>query len=395
VAPPASGVKRTGRGPAALSPLLTELAAGREPTSAPVTPELLAIAREHRMAGLLWTWLREQEVDPAIKRDLAMYDLFVQGHQERVWSVLESSVARLQTAGVDVAAIKGVTAEARWYGRRGERPCSDVDLLLSPYQLNQAASAVAALQPDHPWLPHVNEMAASAQVQAVTMLVDGLEVDLHFDLLKLGFPSRQPLGFWARTRRYPLRNGTRVHVLDDTAALLHLLVHLNKDRFQRLLGFADVARIVLAGHVEWSALVRLAERDGIEIPVLRTLEVVVDELDLPWPGGIARPRGPRSVLWSALWRPSIRLRGREGRLRFRHRQDWIRLLARGRAIESIGWWMRELAPPRPTVDAHYAHVRGPYLWKLVRGRTEAVLLQRRRLADIRGRSIPPDARRPG
>ena len=151
---------------------------------------------------MLWTWARQHLADDALKTELAQNDLYVQAHLHRVWAVLEASVARLAAAGIEVATIKGVTAEARWYGRRGERPCSDVDLLLSPRQLDRAAEAVRLLEPDHPWASSVAPLAANGRIQTVTTHVDGLEVDLHLDLLKLGIPTRQSSDLWDLTTPY-------------------------------------------------------------------------------------------------------------------------------------------------------------------------------------------------
>ena len=365
------------------SELLLDLAAGRHPQRVEVDAALLEAAAQHRMTGLLWTWAREHLGDRGLQARLVKEDLLVQAHLGRVWSVLESSVGLLDTVGIEIATVKGVTAEARWYGRRGERPCSDVDLLLAPHQLDRASEALAVLQPDHPWVAHLDGLVASRRVQAVTLRLDGIQVDLHFDLLKLGIPTRGSSALWDRTTPYPLPGGGRVRVLDDTAALMHLLVHLNKDRFQRLLGFADIARIVASGRVDWVVLQRDAEREGIDVAVWRTLETVLDELSLPWPNEVVRPRGPRALAWDMLWRRNIRLRGSEGRVRYRMRQNWIALLARGRAREAAWWWLRELWPSVAAVELHYVDIRGPYLWKLLRGRVEAAVAQRRDVVRIR------------
>jgi hypothetical protein len=210
-----------------------------------------------------------------------------------------------------------------------------------------------------------------------------MDVDLHFDLLKLGIPTRGGAQIWDRTGPYQLPSGASVRVLDDTSALLHFLVHLNKDRFQRLLGYADIKRVMAAGQVDWDLLLVDARREGIEVAVLRTLATVLDRLSVPWPAALPRPRGPRSVVWGWLWPPSIHLRGEEGRLKFRMRQNWLAVLARGRALESSRWWLRELWPPAAAVDVRYAEVRGPYLWKLLRGRFAATVAHRRHLADVR------------
>jgi hypothetical protein len=363
--------------------LLLDLAAGRRPEAADIDADLCVAAADHRLTGLLWTWARERPLDREIQTRLVMKDLAVQAHLGRVWSVLESTVAQLDAAGIESATMKGVTAEARWYGRRGERPCSDVDLLLAPHQLDRAAETVAILQPDHPWVAHLEALVRSRRVQAVTLRVDGIQVDLHLDLLKLGIRTRGSAGLWDRTIPYPLPGGGSVRVLDDTSALMHLLVHLNKDRFQRLLGFADIARIVAGGQVDWDLLRRDAEREGIEVAVFRSLETVMEELELPWPAEVPRPRGPRALVWNVLWHRGIRLRGTEGRLRFRMRQNWIAVLARGRAREAMLWWMRDLWPSAAAVNRRYAGIRGPYAWKLLRGRVEAAILKRREIRRIR------------
>jgi hypothetical protein len=367
-----------------LPTVLLDLAAGREPEAIELDAGLLAVASEHRMSGLLWSWVSRHEADTALKTRLAMNDLRIQAHLVRVWSVLEASVRQLDAVGIEVATIKGVTAESRWYARRGERPCSDVDLWLAPRQLDRAAEAVSILQPGHPWVPYLDGLTASGSVQSVTLRVDGLEVDLHFDLLKLGIRTRQSEELWDRTFEYSLQDGLHVRVLDDTSALLHFLVHLNKDRFQRLLGFADIPRVLTSDHIDWVALRRLARNEGIEVAVFRSLSVVLHELELPWPQQAAQQHGLRALVWNLLWRPSIRLRGREGRLRFRARQHWIALLAHGRMTEAVFWWVRNLWPPAVTVSTRYPDIPGPYLWKLLRGRVRAAVAQHHAISSVRG-----------
>jgi hypothetical protein len=371
-----------------LPPVLVDLAAGRLPQEAEIPSGLLPMAREHRMTGLLWSWARNHSIDRGLKGDLAVQDLAMQAHLQRVWTVLEFCVARLSAAGIEVATIKGVTAGARWYERAAERPCSDVDLLLAPHQRERIAEVVRLLHPDHPWVPHVTELALRNRIQAVTLVVDGLEVDVHLDLLKLYMPTLQEDVIWERSQPYRLPAGATVRVLDDTTSLLLFLVHLNKDRFQRLLGYADIAHVIAARQVNWVDLVRLAEREGIDVPVLSTLDAVLTTLNLPWPQNLKRPRGPRALAWRLLWPERIRLLGREGRLRFKRRQDWLPLLARGRGREALVWWLRDLWPPAALVATEYAHMPGPYPWKLLRGRIEASRLRHQQVEDGRADNRP-------
>ena len=367
--------------------LLLDLAAGRTPSEATIDRRTIKLANEHGLTGLLWTWAGDHVTDVDLKTEMAQNDLYVQAHHVTLWKGLEESVARLTAAGIEVATLKGVTAEERWYRRRGERPCSDVDLLLSPDHLGRASEAVRLLEPNHSWAAEVGPLAESGRIQTVTTRLENIEIDLHFDLFKLGIPTRQSREVWARTRPYRLPGGGSVQVLDDTTALLHFLVHMNKDRFQRLLGYADIARIIAAGRVDWEKAEQLTKAEGIEASTLRSLEVVLDRLSLPWPDELARPAGFRVRLWNFVWRPGIRLRGAEGRLRFRRREDWVALLARGRAFEALHWWLRRMWPPGAVVDVRYANVRGPYLWKLMRGRFLTAKATRKALATRNSREM--------
>jgi hypothetical protein len=338
-------------------------------------------AIDHRMHGLLWAWARDRDVDRGIRTVLGMRDLRTQAHHARVERTLVHAVTQLEAAGIDVATLKGIAAEVRWYRQRGERPCADVDLWLAPHHRDRVTEAVRLLEPEHPWLSGLDELVARGRLQSLTLRGDGVEIDLHLDPFKLGVVTRQSDALWARTEMVRLPGGQQVRALDATTQLLLFLIHLNKDRFQRLLGFADVARLLPAA--DHDALARVLRGEGFEVPVLCTLEVVVDELRLPWPGPYRRPRGWRAWLWRRLWPRSIRLRGREGRLRYRLRQNWIGVLARGRAREALTWWLRDSFPPRVAVRTHYAHIEGPYVWKLVAGRLEARRHQRRRIDAVR------------
>ena len=86
------------------------------------------------MAGLVWTRVARGEFElPAPWQETLMQeDIRTWGRHQLLWDGLIKLTDRLQTMGIDVASVKGVTAETRWYNRSGERPCYDVDLLLAP-----------------------------------------------------------------------------------------------------------------------------------------------------------------------------------------------------------------------------------------------------------------------
>jgi hypothetical protein len=371
------------RRPRPPTPLLLDLAAGRDPAATDLEHGEPAIALDHRMAGLLWSWGRQRALSAERRTWLVKYDLGVQAHLEHLWRVLEDVTTRLSKAGFEVATLKGVLTGARWYDRPSERPCSDIDLWLSPLQRDRAAEAAAIIQPDHPWIPHLDALTPSGRLQAVTLRVADVDIDLHFDPLKLGIPGRGLQEMWERTILVTTPSGNTLRTLDDTATLLHFALHLNKDRFQRLLGYADVVRVARHGNVDWGLLRRDARREGVEFAVLGTLAAVADDLGTSSLGPIPTPRGPRAALWRLIWPRRIRLRGSEGRLRFRMRQNWLALLAEGRSAEAIRWWLAEAWPPAAAVEVRYGRSRGPYLYRLFAGRLAAARDHRRDLARLR------------
>jgi hypothetical protein len=172
---------------------------------------------------------------------------------------------------------------------------------------------------------------------------------------------------------------------------LHFLVHLNKDRFRRLLGFVDVARVYEREDLDHAAVERLVRADGIETSVSASWEVVVRTLGLDARNQIPA-RGVRSLIWHIAWRPSVRLRAAESSVRFRHRQWLIAALSRGRAMEALRCWVRVTFPPADFMAyAHSAYASRwgaepasttprSRLWALTIGRMKLSLGRRRRAA---------------
>jgi Uncharacterised nucleotidyltransferase len=366
---------------------------------------LLRSALAHGMAGLLLSEV--ERTDPPWRR-IALAVLMarqsaVQAWHERLWAGLASISAVFDDAGIEVAIAKGIAAEARWYARTGERPCSDLDLLLSPAQVARIDDIIAAIEPSHPLSGKVRRLAERGLLQSIDLEYKGIPIDLHWDILKLGIPSRNRQAIWDRTVPFPLPDGRSIRALDAECSYVHFLVHLNKDRFRRLLGFVDVARIYQQEDLDHAAVERLVRTDGIEASVGASWDVVVQTLGLPVRNEIHAP-AVRSLIWRVAWRPAVRLRATESTIRFRRRQWLIAALSRGRALEALWCWARQSFPPADLlayVHSDYASrwgaepvsiTRRSRLWALTIGRVQASL-QRRRLAAKAARLVAGSAGR--
>lgn len=354
-------------------PLLLDIAAQRPPDRQSVgdVEGLLASAFEHRMHGLLLSAAIHGHI--VLPRDavrkLALEDLAVQAHHRRLWTALEDVQERLGRISVQVAAAKGVTAEARWYGRLAERPCKDLDILLDPSATHRLEEIIDALQPDYFLRDTGARLMKRGMLQSLDLVVDGIAVDLHSDLLKIEIPTKESKRIWSRTGEVCGPSGTAVRAVDAETSLVHFLIHLHKDRFARLLGFADVVRLMAHAPLDWGFIDDFLAAEGLKVHVYSALHRVTSTLGLPTPP-TPRPHGWRAKAWQQLWPDSQSLMGDPGfSARLEHRHFWIPWLAEGRMIESFGWWVRRrVFPPTALVDLYYPDTAGPYLVRVAVGR---------------------------
>lgn len=377
--------------------LLLDLAAARPPgaVSPPAGVELVRSALEHRMHGLLWSSVEAGLIvlpqEPMLR--LSALDLAVRTHHERLWRTLADVQRRLATRGVHTAAAKGITAEQRWYHRVGERPSMDIDLLVEPGGRGRIADILDELHPGHPLRDQIARLVRRGMLQSVDLIVDGVAIDVHLDLLKVEIPTRSQEAIWSRTRLAGGKKGIEVRVLDCETSLIHFAIHLNKDRFARLLGYADIARILGKESLDWEFIHRLVANEGLQVPVINSLEAVARTLRLP-PLPVPRVRGWRSYAWHRLWPDERRLRGYEGIAAAQHRQLWIPWLAEGRMKEALWWWIRRRAiPPTDLLQLHDPDVLGPYPLRFAIGRLRGWRKRRRAVVVARRAGRGPTRRR--
>ncbi|MGI9615894.1 MAG: nucleotidyltransferase family protein [Acidimicrobiales bacterium] len=314
---------------------------------------IVASAVEHRLGGLLFSAAQagEAELGPQDLVSLAAADASTCAHHRRLWQALGSAVSMLAEAGIETAAMKGVTSEARWFGRMGERPCSDIDLVVRHDHIDRLPEILAILAADYPMIDEATELVRSRRLQHVHFEWQGATIDLHLDPLKLGMWTRGSDIVWSTTDQVANpEGGGMVRVFGPEVALVGALTHLNKDRFAYLGAYGEIIRIATDPTLDWGLVSRFVEGEGLAVPVWRSLAAVADALDVDL--AVLETAGWKAMLWDRLWPPSSRLQGDEGRTTHRHRQLVIPVVADGRGSDAAREWTRRVLPPRELLDVN-------------------------------------------
>jgi hypothetical protein len=355
---------------------LARLAAGHPTESIPDDDHLAALAIEHRMHGLVMSALdsREDSVSDGLRRRLGPVDGQTWARHRFLASELNWVSSRLTDGNVEHYLIKGLAVEGRFYDRIGERPSADLDVVLLPPA--PIMTALDLLGGTSPGSHLVDRLAEAGWIQSMDVkLPSAAVVDLHIDPLKLGFRSRFSTTVGRHLESVTV-DGTTIRTLDPTASLVVALVHLNRNRFRHLSGFADVTRLLTRSQIDWDAFEDLVLADGLEVLIDGSLSAVRNDLNLDesmvagWTTRrIGRAFGLRSAVWNVAWRPSTRLSGQKGRFRMGRRSQFLMpALCRGRLAWLIRWMARRLFPPSPLLELNHPGVSGPYLVRLIRGR---------------------------
>ena len=315
---------------------------------------LVQSAFDHRMDGLLYSFAIADRLPSLLSKSdmrvLAAATLDVEARQARQAATLAEISERLAPVEVRPVVIKGLPTQARWYDQPGERPSTDVDIVLDVTGERAISETLEVLGLEPRRACQAGALVARKRLQSVGHAYSGVAIDIHFDHLKLGMWTRNRDAFFRSAEAVQLPNGQSVLAPDPEHALLLFLVHMNKDRFSLLLSFVDVLRIIDREQIDWARFDELVRADGLEVPAYRSLAAVLSVAGRTHPNRETGRGSPRSLLWTASWPERSRLRGRHGRATRKRRQTLIPFLASGRLAEALTEVRRQYAPPRDLVD---------------------------------------------
>lgn len=336
-------------------PSLIDLVAGRRVVP---TPGLVASALEHRLGGQLLAMVDagHMELSTADHRRLTAADLATIDFHRQLWSALASALDAIGELGIEAIAIKGVAEEARLYGPLGQRPCADIDLVIASHHVDRIDEILERLDPVQPDIAVITDLVRRRQLQHVHLVWEGVALDLHLDVLKLGIWTRHNDIVVATATTVQGPDGGSIPVVAPEVALIVFLTHLNKDRFSYLGAYGDVARAVRDPDLDWDLVHRFVDGEGLAVPVWKSLGAVAEDLAVDI--DVPPVKGWRGRAWDRLWPAEVRLCGHDGRSDHRQRQWWIPVLASGRGAELGPELRRRALPSKALLDYHKPELRG-------------------------------------
>ena len=198
-------------------------------------------------------------------------------NNQLLFEALERAVAVLASGGIRALVLKGAALNHRYYSDGGERPMSDVDLLVDHNDLERAIELLGTIGFSG---PKVKLSRARTRMHALGLDSEqtGQSLDLHWYSLWL---SSKDDDFWADAVEISIRDQSAL-ALCPTDQLLHSIAHGVTD-MKSFLWVADASRIVTASDIDWdrfqkatrarhltaqvgAALAYLNDRGWIDVP---------------------------------------------------------------------------------------------------------------------------------
>jgi hypothetical protein len=300
----------------------------------------------HRVPALAYAALRGQAADipPEVLARLQAADRACRLLGMRHAAVTAKLLKALGDAGVEAMPLKGAWLSQYLHGDVGLRHAKDIDLLVRQADLGRAREVLAAggyvRRPDIEGLlptPRQERFLESVQYHETHVHGDGTEVELHW-----GRPSWSGahLGLlWQRARRTQWL-GAEFPVPDDDMLLLFLCDHGAHHRWFRLKWLGDVAMLLSRREDDGVALMELARRMDLVLPLAQTAMLVErlygvaalpglkalaqEQAELGWlvEDAIAAMRGTEEEGQMRIGVP----RKLRFQMRLRRRHDWPRLV---------------------------------------------------------------------
>ncbi len=244
-----------------------------------------------RVAPLLYETLRGLHLLPLeVEQSLRQVYLWTAMRNGLLLDELGMVLERLQTVGVSVMPVKGATLAETVYSSSAVRPMADLDLLVTPADVNAACVTLTglgyAVNSLEPWPDYARRYR---QVLEFRRTAEGdlyFLIDLHWGVVDVPYYERIPIKTWFERAERAQLGGVESQVPTPEDHLLCLCGHLAlHERYSDdLLRYCDLAAIIYhtGETLSWGKVIQQAADWQLVIPLQRAL-LWLEDL---WPGTV-------------------------------------------------------------------------------------------------------------
>ena len=283
-------------------------------------PHLLALARRHRVVGLVWRAL--QRSGCAVPPDIAAaFQGFANNAAKQAMLLSVESVRLshlLKSRGIDALFLKGVTVTMLAYGDLTLRHAKDIDLLVTPHDIERTVALLreAGYVPtfDLDTVPQQRQALWFRYTKSMDWVHPGLDVllELHWRLTDALLLHELPGAIGRQS--VAITPGRSVDTLECDGLLAYLCVHGAAHGWMRLKWLADVYALLPHGAGACEATYRRLLQLGAGRSAGQALLLCHDFFDLPLTPGLLREL-QSSFLLRRLRRSAVRLLARGGEVK--------------------------------------------------------------------------------
>lgn len=272
-----------------VSRVLIDIAAGRPTNFEDEVPAgLVELAQRHGLIRILADATGDRLVRAIGARESARAGV-LDAHLRRI-------LTGFKEAGIRVAVLKG-PAVAERYRRPDQRPYSDLDLLVSPADLDPALEHLAA-DPSALSVPAKRPKADKRDVIFEDESGMRFNVDLHWDLFSYSQLRESARGAtdqaWARSIESSESPLGPLWEIPDSFRLPFLCSHAVLDHRFRLILFRDLLEFA-TGDVDWDGVEDVSRRWGLRSTTHLALWITRTAFGAPIPAALIESLRPRSL----------------------------------------------------------------------------------------------------
>jgi hypothetical protein len=265
---------------------LNELLRGEASRSTELSfDELIRLAVWHGMAPLL-----ASRLEPFADRFTACANARLQQlRRQAIFQNLRLSMSLLQAlraleeCNIPSIPFKGPLLSERLYGDLGLRQSSDIDLIVRPEDLHSSLAVLRTVGFETAYTMRPERVAALLVADfEVTLVRDGLQLDLHWDIMPSFYGVEFGLGdAWQRARRTEA-SGTQILEFAPEDHFIALALHASKHFWSKLIWLSDLWQLLYMNPTfNWDILLKRARAMRVERMMLITLALLKDLVGVP------------------------------------------------------------------------------------------------------------------